>query len=274
MTAPLVLTTDELRVSGRIAGAALPPVLHAGWSTEDIPVADVVALRGLLARRLAIAGEGEVRLAGDLSLALGPFLADSALVEMQRDGRTRPGRRLIAKGPAGLVGCVEHTPDLWQVEPIHPDQVQRLVAELVDHLPAGEPSGPSVTLATDLLVEAERLSTTGATGHLPGKLARRGLPPAAAEMVASVLGDLDTTVTVRSLHRNGSITRYAAITWLETGSSGVWLAVPDDGPGADGDIDAVPTGLASHTELRPVNVDALRTELAEALGILGTERAA
>jgi hypothetical protein len=274
MTAALVLTTDELRVSGTVAGAPLPAVLQAGWSTEDVPVADVVALRGLLARGLAIAGGGAVRLADDLTLALGPFLAGRVLVEVQRDGGTRQGRRLIAKGPTGLVRCAEQGPDLWRVEPVHPDQVEQLVADLAGHLPDGEPSHPSATLATDLLVEAERWSTTGAPEHLPGKLARRGLPPGTAEVVARVLGDLDATVTVRSLRRNGSDARYAAITWLETGSSGVWLAVPDDGPGADGDIAAAPTGLASHTELRPVTADALRTELRDVLGSLGTERAA
>ncbi|HEV2780933.1 MAG TPA: hypothetical protein VGX25_16235 [Actinophytocola sp.] len=271
MTAALVLTTDELRVSTTVAGAPVPAALRADWSTEDMPVADLVALRGLLARGLASSGAGDVSLADDLSLALGPFLTGRVLVDVQRDGAVRPGRRLIAKGAAGVVSCAEHGPDLWQVEPADPDPVERLVADLVDHLPDTEASHPGVTLPTDLLAEAERRSATGATEHTRGMLVRRGLPPGTAEVVARVLGDLGTTVTVRSSHRNGSTTRCAAITWLETGSTGVWLAVPDDDPLADVDPAVPPTGLAGHTKLRPVSTGTLRDEVRDVVEILGSE---
>jgi len=157
------------------------------------------------------------------------------------------------------------------VEPVRSDPVEQLMAELVGHLCDAEPPYPSAVLPTDLLIEAERRSTTGATEHMPNMLVRHGLPLATAEIVTRVLGDLDTTVTVRSSHRNGSTARCAAITWLETRSSGVWLAMPDDDPRADDDMAVPPTGLAGHTELRPVSTGTLRNQLRDVLAVLETE---
>src|SRR5262249_59890073 len=50
----LVLSSDEVRILGGLAGAGHAEVLvpDSGWAAEDQPVADVVATRGLLARGL------------------------------------------------------------------------------------------------------------------------------------------------------------------------------------------------------------------------------
>jgi hypothetical protein len=248
----LTLSTDELRVSATLRGGGIPAMLDSAWSTEDVPVADIVALRGLLARGLATGQGTSVTLSQDVVAAVGPLLAARTLLEAQRDGRRRPGRWLVAETADSTVSCTETRPDVWSIR--HTDSAPtELFTELVGRLSEAEPQGTPVRLPTDLLVNAERSSTPGAT------LTRAGLAPEDAETVARVLNDLQAMATVRSLRRHGTARDAAAITWLETTSAGLWLAVPDDG------IDLANAGLVSHTELRPTTRDELLDELRDML---------
>jgi hypothetical protein len=243
----LVLTTDELRVSATIHGGRLPVTVDSGWSTEDIPVADVVALRGLLARGLATSHDTDVRLAGDLAAIIAPLLSTSSIVEARRDGFVRPGRWLVATSTAGVVSAAERQPDLW-----HLGSGEDLFERLLGHLDDTEPARQGATVPTELLIEAERLPAE----HLAVALAERGLRPEVADLVAAVVAGLRATVTVRTLHRNGSATECAAITWLETAAAGVWLAIPSDDEQTE----------ANHTELRPTDRHGLLVELRDLLG--------
>jgi hypothetical protein len=268
----LLLTTDELRVSAAINGGQIPEALRAGWSAEDIPVADVVALRGLLARGLATAHDTEVELASGLDAAVLPLLTADTLVDVQRDAVARPGRWLIAANAGGVVRCAEQSPDLWCIETDPEEPIERMLTELLGHLPDQEPSGATVTLPTDLLVEAERRSASSAE-HLQGMLAKRGMRPADADLVADIVCDLQATVTVRSLHRDGSTTTSsAALTWLETASTGVWLAIPVDAAQRDDEIPVASADLATHTELRSTGRRELHAEVRDVLGELTVGR--
>lgn len=103
----LTLTTDELRVAAALAGGRLPVALDGGWSTEDVPVADTVALRGLLARGLAVAEELTVSLT-DTAAVVTALLEPRTLIEVRRDGAAHAGRWLVTE----LAACTEARPDL------------------------------------------------------------------------------------------------------------------------------------------------------------------
>jgi hypothetical protein len=83
-----------------------------------------------------------------------------------------------------------------------------------------------------------------------------------------MLADLDAFVTVRLINSIGGVRVTDALTWLEAGRSGVWLAIPThvDGPGAppardDDRVEDLPylDELDSMTELsivRPADIQA------------------
>jgi hypothetical protein len=249
----LRLSSDELRVAIAVPGGHPPDALDGGWSPEDRPVADTVALRSLLARAMATMSGTAVRLL-DETAELVTTMADAhTLVELRRDATADSSRWLLAD----VVLCVEERPETWRVE-WHED-VDELTGDCVDRLPAETAPGPAVSLRTSLLVEAERRSTTGGVDQVAGALAAGGLSRGQADLVACVLADLSATVTLRCAHRDGSTTTAAALTWLET-TSHVWLAVP-----AGGERDQ-PEEIR-HTELRPADRATVEAELRDVLGL-------
>lgn len=256
----LVLSSDELRVAIAVHGGNAPAALDGGWSTDDRPVADTTALRSLLARDLAAASETGVALSDDVSAVAAAFTDTPALTELRRDGASDSGRWLITQH---TVTCVEDRPELWRVLP-NRDVTPNLIASCVDHLPDETPHFTQVSLPTDLLVEAERRSTTCAAEQVAGALAARGLRRESADLVARLLADLHTTVTLRATHRDGTAVHSAAITWLETKSMGVWLAVP-----ARDEQSLKQPDTAAHTELRPTTRSEVAAEIHDVLGLVG-----
>ncbi|TWP50583.1 hypothetical protein FKR81_20675 [Lentzea tibetensis] len=216
----LTLTTDELRVAAGLSGRRLPVDLDGGWSTEDIPVADTVALRGLLARGLATACADE--LAVSLSAQAAPVTAlfePGAVIEVRRDGAQHTGRWLVTE----RAGCAESRPDLWSFAPF---DIDFLVTDLLSALPDEPSDANPIRVRTDHLVETDR------------RLARG---EAAGTDLARLLRGTRVTTTVRRVEIDGAQTA-AAVTWLETTDAGAWLAVPFEGE----------EDMESHRELRPV----------------------
>lgn len=282
MTA-LVLTADELRVAARAFGATAPAALNAEWAAEDIAVADVVALRGLLARGLAATRSGEVVLTAALFAALRPLLQADLLIEVIRDATTSARRWLIAQAAGGTVVAEERDPDVWQLR--RADAPARrlaaaIVAELIAELPAASaPATPQVVaVPTAALVAAERQRWRG-TAYAVAELTGAGLADADATTVGNLLGDVNAFVTVRlAAHEHESWTA-DAVTWFETGAAGSWLATVEqpadltDDPATDRDqpqLDDLPypDELDRITQLRAVTATEIQ---AATQALLGTE---
>jgi hypothetical protein len=254
----LALSSDELRIAIAVHGGNPPAALDGGWSADDRPVADTAALRSLLARDLAAASETGVALSDDMSTVAAAFTDTPALTELRRDGAACPGRWLITQH---TVTCVESRPELWRVLR-NRDVTTDLIASCIDHLPNETPPSAQVSLPTDLLVEAERRSTTCTTEQVAGTLAAHGLRHESANLVARLLADVHTTVTLRTAHRDGMTVHGSAVTWLETESMGVWLAVPT------GDEQSLnQPDVAANTELRSATRAAVVTEVHDVLGL-------
>jgi hypothetical protein len=237
MTTTLVLTADELRVAAKVSGSDAR-VVDGGWAEEDLAVADVVALRGLLARGLAttrtMSSGVELTLTIAARGALAPLLRPELVIEVSRDTATGGQRWLIGQAAAGTVVAEEREPDIWRVRPADapvPDVVTAIVADLTGGLLPG-PTGTVVTVPTSVLVDAERHRLTRDPAAVVAELTDAGLPDGAAATVATVLADLEAFVTVRLTSSIGGVRVTDALTWLEAGRSGVWLAVPThvDGP--------------------------------------------
>lgn len=223
----LTLTTDELRVAAALAGGRLPVALDGGWSTEDVPVADTVALRGLLARGLAVAEELTVSLT-DTAAVVTALLEPRTLIEVRRDGAAHAGRWLVTE----LAACTEARPDLWSFTTF---DIDLLITELLAGVAGDTSNANPVLVPTNQLAEADRRITQGDVADVRPD-------------VAGVLVDTRVTTTVRRADRDGALTGAAAVTWLETTESGAWLAVPVD----------LEEKVVPHTELRPVGCDDLR----------------
>ncbi|WP_157985153.1 hypothetical protein [Lentzea terrae] len=241
----LTLSTDELRVAATLEGGRLPVALGREWSEEDIPVADLVALRGLLARGLAIARPGTLEVSlTDEATTISTLLDPSTLVEVHRDSVERAGRWLIAERDGTVVSCAESRPDLWSFGTV---DVDLLMADLVAALPDDAVDQRSMRVRTDLLVEADRNVETG-----EGEL-------------AALLANVRSTTTVRRVQRVRGTSSAVAITWLETAGAGAWLVSPVDDH-RDGNM-PVP-----HTELSPIGREDLLALVADVLDLSGAER--
>lgn len=235
---PATLSSDELSAAARLAGRAPLPVFATGWAAEDQGVAGAVALRGLLARGLAVVRDapGGPALTPAVRSALAPLLDPDAVFEILRD-EGPAGRRRQVLGESGdrRVLAAERTPSIWDLravaepagaavwslaECLIPDS-GRIATLAGRHLAA---SGRVLSLAEESLVR------DGGTG-LPALLRDQGCDGAAAEALATVLSSARVLVTVRTVRRVGSASHAAdAVTWLDAGSAGLWLVTPAESP--------------------------------------------
>jgi len=274
-TGALVLSSDEVRIIGGLAGGGHAEVLvpDSGWAAEDQPVADVVATRGLLAR-------GLIRLdtrATDPQLVLAPevralFSHPDWVLSVRRDGTAGERRATLV----GRLLSEELSTDIWRLQTIDEprQQAQALVDEVLDVVPDTAERAAPVRVATAALAAAERI---GQPTEAAALLAARGLTPDDARTVARILAERQAITTVRLTHHAGTTTTTTALTWLQTGTE-TWLAVseaadgPDDPPDRDADTSApylpLPDQLAEVTRLEPVDRATLHAAIAPLLADL------
>jgi hypothetical protein len=283
MTSMLVLTADELRVAAKVSGASVPGAVAGGWAEEDLAVADVVALRGLLARGLASARDVEsgieVSLTAAAHGALGPLLQPDLVIEVIRDTATSGQRWLVGQADRITVVAEEREPDVWRLRsadtPAH-EVATAIVTELTGELPPAC-AGPAMTVRTSALVDAERQRLTSDSAAVITGLLTAGVPAADAATLAALLADVTAFVTVRLAGRTAGPPTSGALTWLEAGPSGTWLAIPthaaepDDDPAADRDhqrLEDLPylDELDPLTELTAAGPEEIQATLAELLG--------
>jgi hypothetical protein len=280
----LVLTADELRVAAKVSGSSVPAAVDGGWADDDLAVADVVALRGLLARGLASARDVdsgiEVTLTAAARGALGPLLRPDLVIEVIRDTATSAQRWLVGQTAGTTVVAEEREPDVWRLRSVDASASQAvaaIVAELTGELPAdAAPPGMVVAVRTAALVHAERLRLTGEPAAVTAGLVRAGLPSDEAAELATILAEVNAFVTVRLVDRVDGLRVAGALTWLEAGARGVWLAVPkhaggpNDDPALDRDhlrVEDLPylDELDPITELSAVGPTEIRAALTELL---------
>ena len=263
----VVLSSDELRVASHLAGVpTLAP--DPGWAAEDLPVADVVATRSLLARGL-------------LDLAPEATLAPVLTILLAQPGPAVSVRRDTATGTcrSTMLGCMladERSPDIWHLSAAADRRT------LIDRLAGGVPddgaAGTPVRLPAAALTAAQRMATSAQEGAVADHLRSGDLGREDARALARVLARRQATTTVRIDHHAGTRRTTAALTWLETGAD-VWLAVPesttgpDDPPGSEltGPL-PLPDELDEVLRLEPVTRAGLRTALTELLAELEAPR--
>lgn len=275
MTGSLLLSSDEVRVMGRLAGgAALVP--GDDWDADDLPVADVVATRALLARELIRLEATDSAPASLPSLVLTPaaralFGVPSTILSIWRDATAGPWR-------ATLVGSLlarEVSPEVWLLRNTAEEHLAGLVDELLCDA-ADSATGTAVTIPTAALAAADRAAAQSTVDGVVDLLASRGVEPAEARTVARILLHRNAITTVRLTRQTGTTMLTESLTWLEVGTD-TWLAapdLPDDPPEADADGTAaclpMPEELPGVTRLTPIDRDGLRA----ALDALLAERAA
>jgi hypothetical protein len=234
--APIALSSDELRALARVGGAVLPPELLDDWHADDTAVADVVAVRSLLARGMVQLRPGGVVLTRAAGTALDALLHARALCGLgllSPDGEER--RRLVAESGTGTLLLTEREPDVWTVDPI-PGPAERAAAWLAtDLLEEGlrpAPSGTSFVAPAEALRRADRLVTAGRAADVASTLTGAGVPAGAAATWATVLSGRMTAGEVRLTRRlSAGVFAGGTVRWVDAGPAGVWLVepeVPDD----------------------------------------------
>jgi hypothetical protein len=241
---PSALSSDEVCAAARLAGIAPLPLFATGWAPEEAGVAGAVALRGLLARGLAVVREPEdgPGLTPAARWALEPLLVPGTLVEIRRDEGPL-GRRRHVLGETGerRVLAAERMPSIWDLMMIG-EPVGTVTRTLVDPLipDHGQVPPRQVTASGRALAAAETLLAQDGAARLPRMLEGHGLDGPAAQTLATALSSARVLVTVRIVRRDGTDARTAdALTWLDAGPSGLWLVTPAEPPG-DPDADDEP----------------------------------
>lgn len=261
LDAPTALSTDEMRALGRVAESVLPPELLEGWHDADRPVADVVAVRSLLARgvlQLRAGVDGPVlALTGAARAALHPLLDATAMagVTLQtRSGQER--RQLVAESTAGTLLLTEREPDVWTLDPVEGSVEQvagRLAAELLDEGPRPAPGGGRVVAPAEALRLADRLHVEGHEGAVVPALVRAGLSEPAAQTWAVVLRRRVATGEVRLTRRvSDEVFAGGAVRWVDAGMAGVWLVEQVEAPDRDPDAESGDRSLLRDAGVRGV----------------------
>jgi len=268
---PRSLSSDELCAAARLAGFAPLPLFAAGWAPEEIGVAGAVAVRGLLARGLAVVREAPdgPGLTPAVRAALEPLLDPDTVVEVVRD-EGPAGRRHHVLGEAGdrLVLAAERMPSIWSLQAVA-EPAGSVVRTIADPLISGGVAAlasRSLTVSARALSRAEALLAQDGAAGLARMLQGHGLEPADAEALAVLLRSARVLVTVRTAHRLDSGARSAdAVTWLDAGSAGLWLVTPAE-PAGDPDGDDAGPHDEAYT-LTAAGQETVRDALA---GLLGT----
>lgn len=264
---PSALSSDELCAAARLAGVPPLPVFATGWAPEETGVAGAVALRGLLARGLAVVREpaGGPGLTPAARWTLEPLLVPDTLVEIQRD-EGPAGRRRHVLGEAGdrRLLAAERMPSIWDLMMIG-EPIGTVARTLVDPLipdsgRVAALAGRSVTASGRALAQAETMLAQDGEARLPRMLQGHGLDASAAGALATVLSSSRVLVTVRTVRREAGDAREAdAVTWLDAGPSGLWLVTP---AGPEGDPDADDAPAADAYTLTATDRETLRVALA------------
>lgn len=270
---PSALSSDEMCAAARLAGLAPLPLFATGWAPEEIGVAGAVAVRGLLARGLAVVREAPdgPGLTPLVRSALDPLLDPGAVFEIQRD-EGPAGRRHHVLGEAGerRVLAAERTPSIWDLRAVEepPAAVVRALAEPLipdsERIPAF--ARRYLTVNASALSQAEALLAQDGAAGLPRMLRGHGLDGAVADALATVLSAARVLVTVRTVCRLEDGSRAAdAVTWLDAGSAGLWLVTTAE-PQGDPDGDTAEPRDEAYT-LTAAGRETVRDALT---GLLGT----
>jgi hypothetical protein len=248
----LILTVDELGAAARLVGRTPPSPFAPQWTEAERGVAELVALRGLIARGLVVCPDG-----GEPALTapavLDPILDADALLEWIVDAAAGPGERTVVASAGGVSAVATQVrPGIWRVSPgawTPPD----LPASTVDI------AGPTVRVDRATVGRVEQLLARDASGYVAGLLERSGLDSQVSALVAAVLTGARTMTTVRVVRSQGpNVLTVAAYTWLDAADRGLWsvTATEDDGyelaPAPAPAVRAAVADVVAH--LRPVVV--------------------
>ncbi len=260
---PESLSSDELCAAARLAGCVPLPAFEPGWAPEEAGVAAAVAVRGLLARGLATAGDAPELTPGARS-ALDPLLDPCTLHEIQRDAGPAGRRRHVLGESSGRLLATERAPSIWALSAVDEpaaDAVRAIAEPLIPRVGTA-PAARRLTVSGALLTAAETLLAQDGRAALPGLLRRHGVAAADAGALTAVLASAGTLVTVRTARRTRTGARAAeAVTWLDAGPSGLWSVTASEDSGDEAEADAYTLTAADHATVR----DALAALLGPAI---------
>jgi hypothetical protein len=277
MTGTLILSSDEVRVMSRLAGAVdlLP---DDDWDADDLPVADVVATRALLSRELVRFEAGTGGAPASLpDLVLAPqaralFGTPGTILSIRRDAVAGSWRATLV----GTLLAREVSPEVWLLRTADEHYLDGLLDELTSEA-AGSAAAGELLVPTAALTEADRLVDRSTVDDLAGFLGTYGIQQASARAVARILLHRNALTTVRLTRQSGSATLTSSLTWLEVGTA-TWLAAPEPAAGLDDPPEAdaaggtaylpMPDQLPSMTRLTATD----RTGLRAALGAVLADR--
>jgi hypothetical protein len=254
---------------GRLAGTgALLP--GGDWDADDLPVADVVATRALLARELIRLRAADSAPASLPSLVLAPqaralFGVSNTILSIWRDGTSGPWR-------ATLVGSLlarEVSPEVWLLRTTDEPQLAALIDDLLCDV-AGSAGAAPLLVPTAALSAADRAAPRSTVDSVADLIGSYGVAAADARTTARILLHRDAITTVRLTSQAGTTTVTSSLTWLEVGTE-TWLAAPDAPADPDDALDGdagstpaylpLPDELAGVTRLTPVGRDDVRAAL-------------
>jgi len=239
-----VLSVDELAAAARTLGLAPPAMFHSGWSDDDRPVADTVALKCLLARGLAQVrdenGRPAVGLTTEARALLTPLLTPTAVVSVETAPR---GRLVVAEVAETVTVAEERQPSLWYLT-TEPGPAESVAAELVPVRATPPAAQEPLALTPGLSARLDHHLLAGDGADALARTARRsGMSTSDADRFALVVAAVEATTAVSAWRRSGP-DQWAGgtVRWLDAGPYGLWMRQnepPDDCDGSDEDVEVL-----------------------------------
>ncbi|MGH3980113.1 MAG: hypothetical protein ACRDRZ_14110 [Pseudonocardiaceae bacterium] len=263
--ATVVVSVDELRAVHRLAGLCLPRFVVAD-DAED-PRVDAAAVRGLVARELAVLDPGVsldngVLVTGPLAALLAPCRAARWIAEIDVEASGVFERHAVIAGAAGAAVVVTERAgglvSLRLTAASLPDEVSRL--SRVDEVDAPAPASP-FTVRVEAHRDADELALSGAGATAVQVLTAAGVAePAARAWITAVCGRrCAAAVTVARNCGAGPDGPFevSEVRWLVAGDGTGWRVRADEPAEHNGDLS--PDGALS--VLTPVTGNELRAAL-------------
>lgn len=211
---------DELAAAAHLLGASAFP----GGAVPAAPDDDArrqgaldSARRSLLAREvLAIDGDGVLQFTAPHALLLTTALRSAAVVTADHRRRERAETRAWYLNPEVSVEQSIEVGDVHRLARVETADVFGSLVSFVELVPRSAGDATEVVITRAALDQA--LAAAG----------REEPPPDLAEPLVGALESLESASHVRSLYRSGDRVVGGELTWLDTGSSGLWRVEPDE----------------------------------------------
>jgi hypothetical protein len=236
------LSSDELRVLLRLAGATALPLEADPENCSPTDIADVVAARSLLARGLAQLVGAQLRIAPGAHAALRPVTPADRVVQVDMEVSGELHRHLLIDGNNRGLHLREREPDVWVVEQ-HADSsgdtgraaatVNRTVLDLITSHVADSSSETTCTrieLDSQTHLQADATAFDGTAADVVQLLVVAGVEGGAATRWATALTQRDGAGAVRVANRATYLGSDPALTdegigWVAAGRHGLWRVV-------------------------------------------------